>query len=335
MAWYQGDLESAQSSFEESMVIYRELGAGCRWSLSLVLQGLGMVADVRHDKPAAHRFYAESLALRRELGDRWGLAQSLDDLGARQLADGDLDAAHTSYVEALEIARQTGDRRLIATELSGLASLAAAQGDVSRAVTLYAEALPLDAELHDRWGAAGRLSALAELAARADQAAAVATAPVLWGSVEGLFRAMGARRPSAERDQRIAATRSRLGDTAFEAAWSAGRGMTFQQGVAYALAAAQTLAEPIVVSPVHAKAFTRASVCEGKLRWADCTRARGSGLGRTGHVQPRHRHHLGPERAYRGYPPRQYLVQARILFPRTDCHLGRRDWSWQHGRLAG
>ena len=27
MAWYQGDLESAQSSFEESMVIYRELGA--------------------------------------------------------------------------------------------------------------------------------------------------------------------------------------------------------------------------------------------------------------------------------------------------------------------
>ena len=28
LAWYQGDLESAQSSFEESMVIYRELGAG-------------------------------------------------------------------------------------------------------------------------------------------------------------------------------------------------------------------------------------------------------------------------------------------------------------------
>ena len=71
--------------------------------------------------------------------------------------------------------------------MSGLASLAAAQGDVSRAVTLCCEALPLDAELHDRWGAAGRVDALAELAARADQAAAVATAPVLWGSVEGLF----------------------------------------------------------------------------------------------------------------------------------------------------
>ena len=251
MAWYQGDLEPAQSSFEESIAIYRELGAGGRWSLSLVLQGLGMVADVRHDKPAAHRLYAESLALRRELGDSWGLAQSLDNLGARQLADGDFAAAHTSYVEALEIARRTGDRRLIATELSGLASLAAAQGDVSRAVTLYAEALPLDAELHDRWGAAGRLSALAELAASADQAAAVATAPVLWGSVEGLFRAMGARRPSAERDQRMAATRSRLGDAAFEAAWSAGRGMTLPQAVAYALTAAQTLAEPLPASPVQ------------------------------------------------------------------------------------
>jgi predicted ATPase/DNA-binding CsgD family transcriptional regulator len=249
MAWYQGDLEPAQASFEESMVIYRELGAGDRWSLSLVLQGLGMVADVRDDKPAAHRFYAESLALRRELGDPWGLAQSLDDLGARQLADGDLDAAHTSYVEALEIARQTGDRRLIATELSGLASLAAAQGDVSRAVTLYAEALPLDAELHDRWGATGRLSALAELAARADQEAAVATAPVLWGIVEGLFSAMGARRPSAERNLRMAAARSRLGDAAFEAAWAAGRGMTFQQGVAYALSAAQTLAATLTASP--------------------------------------------------------------------------------------
>jgi predicted ATPase/DNA-binding CsgD family transcriptional regulator len=251
MAWYQGDLESAQSSFEESMVIYRELGAGGRWSLSLVLQGLGMVADVRHDKPAAHRFYAESLALRRELGDPWGLAQSLDDLGTRQLADGDLDAAHTSYVEALEIARQTGDRRLTATELSGLASLAAAQGDVARAVTLYAEALPLDAELYDRWGATGRLNALAELAARADQEAAVATAPVLWGIVEGLLSALGARRPSAERNLQMAAARSRLGDAAFEAAWSAGRGMTFQQAVACALTAAQTLAAPLPASPVQ------------------------------------------------------------------------------------
>ena len=251
MAWYQGDLESAQSAFEESVAIYRELGAEGRWSLALVLQGLGMVADVRHDEPAAHRFYAESLALRRELGDRWGLAQSLDDLGARQLAAGDLDAAHTLYVEALEIARQAGDRRLIATELSGLASLAAAQGDVSRAVTLYAEALPLDAELHDRWGAAGRLSALAELAARANQEAAVATAPVLWGIVEGLFSAMGARRPSAERDLRMTAARSRLGDAAFEAACSAGRGMTLPQAVAYALSAAQTLAAPLPASPVQ------------------------------------------------------------------------------------
>ena len=256
MAWYQGDLESAQSSFEESAAIYRESGAEGRWSLALVLQGLGMVADVRHDRPAAHRLYAESLALRRELGDPWGLAQSLDDLGARQLAVGDFGAAHTSYVDALEIARQTGDRRLIATELSRLASLAVAQGDVSRAVTLYAEALPLDAELHDRWGASGHLSALAELAAGADQEAAVATAPVLWGLVEGLFSAMGARRPSAERDLRMAATRSRLGEEAFEAAWSSGRGMAFQQGVTYALAAAQTLAEPIIVSPVHAKTFT-------------------------------------------------------------------------------
>ena len=282
MAWYQGDLESAQSSFEESMVIYRELGAGDRWSLSLVLQGLGMVADVRHDKLAAHRFYAESLALRRELGDPWGLAQSLDDLGARQLADGDLNAAHTSYVEALEIACRTGDRRLIATELSGLASLAATQGDVSRAVTLYAEALPLDAELHDRWGAAGHLSALAELAARADQEAAVATAPVLWGIVEGLFSAMGARRPSAERDLRMAATRFRLGDAAFEAAWSAGRGMTFQQGIAYALTAAQTLTAMFAASPGQPQPRTPLQSAKVKLRRADRTRARGSGFGRAG-----------------------------------------------------
>ena len=251
MAWYLGDLESAQSSFEESVAIYRELGTEGRWSLALVLQGLGMVADIRHDEPAAHEFYAESLALRRELGDPWGQAQSLDSLGARQLADGDLDAAHTSYVEALEIARQTGDRRLIATELSGLASLAATQGNVSRAVTLYAEALPLDAELHDRWGAAGRLSALAELAARADQEAAVATAPVLRGMVEGLFSAMGARRPSAERTPGMATARSRLGEAEFEAAWSAGRGMTFQQGIAYTLTVAQTLAAPLAASPVQ------------------------------------------------------------------------------------
>ena len=49
----------------------------------------------------------------------------------------------------------------------------------------------------------------------------------------------------------MAATRFRLGEAAFEAAWYVGRGMTFQQAVVYALTAAQTLAAPLAASPAQ------------------------------------------------------------------------------------
>ena len=61
----------------------------------------------------------------------------------------------------------------------------------------------------------------------------------LFGAAEALREAIGllsAPQERADYDARLAATRSRLGVVAFEAAWAEGRAMTLEQAIEYALA---------------------------------------------------------------------------------------------------
>jgi predicted ATPase len=274
LASHRDDCETARVLDEESLAIQRELGDQA--GIATVLAGLGLVAHHQQEYTHARSLHEQSLAIRRALGDRHGIAQSLVGLGDATLNQGDSAAARAYYEQALAMSRELGDRIGVASALGQLANvfqeqrdytqarrlreeslalwratgfpgavfhalgalghLARKQGEYHEAQAFYAESLRLRVEREDTHAIAESLEDVAELAAAQQQ----------WYSLTCLLGAatlragIGAPMPpawQAERDGYLAAARAALGEQAFETASAAGRAMTMEEAVRYALSA--------------------------------------------------------------------------------------------------
>ena len=127
----------------------------------------GMILRDRADAAGAGERFAESLALRRELGDVRGIASTLANLGDLALVAGDPQQATARYEESLALRRQLGDSRGVAMVLALLGDAARRQGQTPRAKVLFEEGLEL----------AIRLKAGRQIAACQDGLASVAAMP--------------------------------------------------------------------------------------------------------------------------------------------------------------
>ena len=120
----------------------------------------------------------------------------------------------------------------MAMTLGHLGTLALRQGDHAEAERYFREALALRLDRDDRYGMAIQLTDLAYLAAARGEAERAAR---LAGAASALREAIGAEIDAgirAEHDRLVAGLRDTLGDDRFEAAWSAGHGLTPEQAVA-------------------------------------------------------------------------------------------------------
>ena len=112
--------------------------------------------------------------------------------------------------------------------------MALAQGDLATATADFTESLRIFQEMGDPaiiWSLAG-LGSVAALGGQPERAAH------LWGAVEALRRDQWQARYAASRatyERAVAAARAQVGADAFAAAWAAGRTMTLEQALAYAL----------------------------------------------------------------------------------------------------
>ena len=233
VAYCQGDYSSARALMEESLSIQRELGdkQGIAWSLNR----LGNVTSNQGDNIVARALYEESLSIDRELGNKNGITLSLLNLGEVASYQGDYEAAKSLFEESLSLCRELGDKRGTARSLNNVGELACEQGDYEAARALMEESLSLRRELGDKWGIAYSLEAFASLAVAEGQPERAAR---LWGAAEALREAIHAPLPPNEREQYardLAAVRATLGEEAFSAAWAAGRAMTIEQAMEYAL----------------------------------------------------------------------------------------------------
>ncbi len=97
------------------------------------------------------------------------------------------------------------------------------------------ESLTLFREMGNRPGIMRCLDGLADVARRRELPERAAR---IFGAAENLRESVGAAPPLAERlelDQNVSALRAHLGDAAFASAWTAGRAMTLEQAIEYAL----------------------------------------------------------------------------------------------------
>jgi predicted ATPase/class 3 adenylate cyclase/Tfp pilus assembly protein PilF len=141
VAWHLGEPAAARSLSEEGLAIWRELGD--RRGSATSLTNLGYVAHHQGDYTAAHALHQEALDLRRALGDPRGIAFSLENLGWTVYKRGDYQQATMLLEEALALFRELGEKELLAWGLSLLADVAYHQGDYGQATVLLAESLPM------------------------------------------------------------------------------------------------------------------------------------------------------------------------------------------------
>lgn len=184
----------------------------------------------------------EALTLFRALGDERAAASALDRLAQHLYALGDGDQARQLHEEALAIRRKLGDAWGLGWSLAHLGDLATDGGDYAAARAHYAECFAVIRRLGTRPISAKALEGFAALAAVTEPA----RAQRLLGAAAALHESSGAGAPRDDR-QRVSRLTERiqqqLAPYTAAAAWDAGRAMTLEEAIAYALEGTE---------PVHA-----------------------------------------------------------------------------------
>jgi predicted ATPase/DNA-binding CsgD family transcriptional regulator len=235
MSYGLESIERMKHYFEDGAALFRRVGD--RFGLAITLSGVGVAALQQGDMERANALFEESLKLLREVGNKWGISNVLANLGMASLGRNDHERAGRHFEEALAISREIGDRLSGYVSLYNLALSARARGDHERAAQLYVEGLRLAREMSDKANAAYCLEGLAGLIGERGEPERAAR---VFGASEALLEAVGAplyaqAQDRAPYERAINALRSRMGETAFEAAWVEGRQMTLEEAVEYAL----------------------------------------------------------------------------------------------------
>jgi non-specific serine/threonine protein kinase len=273
LASYQGDNGAGRALYEERLAICRELGdkSGTAWSL----WELGWVVRAQGEHGAARSLFEESLAISREVGEKRGVARSLEELGRLAYDQGDYGAAQALLEESLTIFRERGDKPDTVRLLAFLAVMAQAQGDDAKARALCEEALPLARAVEDKvqlmhmlggighaarqQGDYGRARVLYQeslalrqegrnthaIAQSLEDFAGLAGRQQQWeraarllGAAEAVCADLGTALPvamAAEYWRTVRGARSALGEEAFAAAWAAGRALSLEDAIQFAL----------------------------------------------------------------------------------------------------
>jgi non-specific serine/threonine protein kinase len=242
LAMDRGDLDLAATMLEECLAFYRE--SEDEWEIARSLHNLGNIAYERGDLDLATGLQAEALALWEGMEDTHGVAYVLDIQGKVAQARGESELAMALLGKALVLWRELGDQRNAAASLLTM-GLVAGQDDLGRAALLLREALALSREAGDPRVVASLLEGVAGTAL----VSTPQRAAQLLGAAAALREALGIPVPASERedhDRAVAATRAALGETAFAAAWAAGRGLPMEEAVNEALALADELAASVL-----------------------------------------------------------------------------------------
>jgi len=234
LAFTRGDHAQGELLHREALALSREAGDSINHAWALVLLGWHLSACPDRYVEGV-RLCEEGLALFRTLSDMPGIARALNALGELARLGGDYERARGLYEECLAISRETGDRQREAVVLGCLGYVAQDQGDWGLAEARIVEALGLLRELNFKYGAATFLLAMAgPIGAKGD---AERAAQIL-GAGEALLEAIGVGLQPADKlevDRYRVAVREQLDDATFEAARAAGRAMSVEKAVAYAL----------------------------------------------------------------------------------------------------
>ena len=136
----QGNYPEARSFLEQSLAIWREMGADGKLEYALSLAFLGDVALNCHDNQEASTLYEESVAVLRGpfVGDINFLGYPIRRLGQIAWREGRYEEAIARCKESLRLNHEVSDPRGVISCVAGFAAIATAQEKFERAAKLMA-----------------------------------------------------------------------------------------------------------------------------------------------------------------------------------------------------
>ena len=164
LARSQGDVDLARDLHDQSVTLWRALGAAGKHGLAHALVAQGWVERDQGHPAIARSLTEESVALFRELGDPWGLAHALNNLGMAIRDQEDYDLARALMEESAAIWRELGDEAGVASAINHSGLVAYRRGDYGAASLLFEDALKIRQELGEKQGIAYSLSNLGLMA---------------------------------------------------------------------------------------------------------------------------------------------------------------------------
>jgi predicted ATPase len=227
-----GDTAMEMRRATEAVELQRALGdplgmADSLWRLGAAIGEEGNWAE-------AKQVLEETIRLFRELGDQHSLLGTTRNLAYAHENLGDLEGCRVLHEENLRRARALGNKLWEATTLGALAMNAVKAGRPRDALPLLKENFPIYRELGDPLGITDNLCraahALAFIGRPGPAVQLVACSSVFWEEI-GAHVSWVARM----NDETLASTRTHLDKKAFAEAWEAGRALTIDDGVAFAL----------------------------------------------------------------------------------------------------
>ena len=229
LAYFMGSYEAARRHGEECLSIAREFGVKVRAAAALLL--LGYASDALGEPATAQRQFEESAALAREVGDRSRLSFALNALAGHHQERRDLNTAETLFEEALALARELNDQESVAIGLPNLARLLVERGAADRARVLLREGVSIACAIGSARAVQNVLEVAAGLAVlHGDWVRAVR----YFGAGEAQLAQMAIKRTPEDNAvlmRSIVKARDALGDSAFLAAESAGRALTYDDAI--------------------------------------------------------------------------------------------------------
>jgi non-specific serine/threonine protein kinase len=229
----QRDYEAARRTFEEIRLTYSAVGDSLV-GLPLVAD-LGMVAYHTGEYAEAAAIFGECLTSFRAHGLKDRVADTLGRMGDLARLEGDLERAARLYEESLATWRDLHAIPGVASALHKLGQVDRRRGDLRRARARYHQSLELQRESGNRQGIAECLAGVAGLALASGQPA---PAVRLLAASAALLEAIGA--PLAPADATdleldLAASRERIDEARWRAAWDEGRALGLEEAVRAAL----------------------------------------------------------------------------------------------------
>jgi hypothetical protein len=229
----QEDFALASSFIEESVSLWRDLGN--QFGLADAIRKRGNNAMRQGNYQLAHRAFADSLAITRNLGNKEAVAQMLIELCQVTLCLDDRIQAAAYVQEGFDLFRESRNKSWRMACLYYFGLLAGFEGDNQQARIFLEQALVLARRVGSPWEQANALMGLAGVAAADGQARRAAR---LLGAADTQLELGASYWDAAEKKyigRAVASAVAKLGEDTFAEEYGEGQAMTFEQAANYAL----------------------------------------------------------------------------------------------------